>query len=147
MIFAVFQPNRFFATHAAYLEALGRAMREEYRAIVEAVDRRAPRRVRTRLARRSIPTGGPLQEDDLVTVTWTVHAVEDDRFEDGGERRRHRLRRLLAEAEAHDAAPTVADLAEALGASVRTVRRDLQALRAAGVAAVTRGTRSPVQSS
>ncbi|MEM8949344.1 MAG: cobalamin-independent methionine synthase II family protein [Pseudomonadota bacterium] len=35
-VIAVFQPNRFFSTHAAYLEALGKTMREEYRAIIEA---------------------------------------------------------------------------------------------------------------
>ncbi|MEM9442434.1 MAG: cobalamin-independent methionine synthase II family protein [Pseudomonadota bacterium] len=35
-VIAVFQPNRFFATHADYLQALGQAMAEEYRAIIEA---------------------------------------------------------------------------------------------------------------
>ncbi|MGI9420216.1 MAG: cobalamin-independent methionine synthase II family protein [Geminicoccaceae bacterium] len=35
-VIAVFQPNRFFPTHAAYLDALGKAMRLEYRQIVEA---------------------------------------------------------------------------------------------------------------
>lgn len=35
-VIAVFQPNRFFPTHEAYLEALGEAMREEYRTIVNA---------------------------------------------------------------------------------------------------------------
>lgn len=35
-VIAVFQPNRFFASHADYLDALGKAMREEYQAIIEA---------------------------------------------------------------------------------------------------------------
>lgn len=35
-VIAVFQPNRFFASHAAYLEALGNVMRNEYEAIIEA---------------------------------------------------------------------------------------------------------------
>lgn len=35
-VIAVFQPNRFFATHAGYLEALGAVMREEYEKIVDA---------------------------------------------------------------------------------------------------------------
>ncbi len=35
-VIAVFQPNRYFATHGAYLEALGKAMREEYEKIVGA---------------------------------------------------------------------------------------------------------------
>lgn len=34
-VIAVFQPNRYFSTHAAYLEALGKAMRAEYEQIVE----------------------------------------------------------------------------------------------------------------
>ena len=35
-LIAIFHPNRFYPTHAAYLEALATAMRVEYRAIVEA---------------------------------------------------------------------------------------------------------------
>ena len=35
-VIAVFQPNRYFSSHAAYLEALGKAMRAEYEQIVEA---------------------------------------------------------------------------------------------------------------
>lgn len=35
-VIAVFQPNRFFPTHAAYLEALGKVMRDEYEAIIDA---------------------------------------------------------------------------------------------------------------
>ena len=35
-LIAIFHPNRFYPTHAAYLEALATAMRVEYRAIIEA---------------------------------------------------------------------------------------------------------------
>lgn len=35
-LIAIFHPNKYYPTHAAYLEALAAAMREEYRAIVEA---------------------------------------------------------------------------------------------------------------
>jgi 5-methyltetrahydropteroyltriglutamate--homocysteine methyltransferase len=35
-VIAIFQPNKFYPTHAAYLEALSLAMREEYRAIIAA---------------------------------------------------------------------------------------------------------------
>ena len=35
-LIAIFHPNRFYPTHAAYLEALANAMRVEYRAIVDA---------------------------------------------------------------------------------------------------------------
>ena len=58
-------------------------------------------------------------------------------------RRRQRLQRLLAEADAQGGAPTVDDLAGALEASVATIRRDLAALRRSGQPAPTRGTRHP----
>ena len=35
-LIAIFHPNRFYPTHAAYLRALATAMREEYRSIIEA---------------------------------------------------------------------------------------------------------------
>ncbi|NNC92516.1 MAG: AAA family ATPase [Acidimicrobiia bacterium] len=113
----------------------------EHRAIVEAAANQSPRTRRVRLARRDVPTGRRLRDEDFVVVAWTLQAAEDERIEDPGDRRRHRLRRLLAETEAHRAAATVVDLAEGLGASVRTIRRDLQLLRSSGLAAATRGSR------
>jgi len=115
----------------------------EHRAIVDATSRHDPTTRRVRLARRDVPTGRPLTEADFVVVVWTVAMPEDDAIADQGERRRHRLRRLLAEAESSHAAATIPELAGALGASARTVRRDLQALRRAGVPVLTRGSRSP----
>jgi DNA-binding SARP family transcriptional activator len=114
----------------------------EHRAIVEAAASRHPSTQQVRLARRDVPTGRPLRDEDFVTVEWTLQAVEDERISDPGDRRRHRLQRLLAEAAVHRAAATVVDLAEALGASVRTIRRDLQMLRQAGHPVATRGSRS-----
>jgi tetratricopeptide (TPR) repeat protein len=101
-----------------------------------------PRRVDVRLPRADVPTGRPLCEDDFTTVAWTVTAPEDDAIPQKVERRRHVLRRLLQEAAAQGAAPTVPDLAAALQSSPRTVKRDLAALRAAGHPTPTRGHRN-----
>ncbi len=96
---------------------------------------------RLRLPRRDAPTGRPLREDEWITVTWTLSVPEDGRVRGKAQRRRHRLLRLLAEARAQDAAPTVGHLAEALDAGPRTIERDLAALRARGHDAPTRGAR------
>lgn len=114
----------------------------EHRAIVDAVGRLRPSKLRVRLARRDVPTGRPLRDADFVSVEWTLRAADDERIGDTGDRRRHRLSRLLTEAEAQQAAATVIDLATALGASVRTIRRDLQMLRREGLSVSTRGSRS-----
>jgi DeoR/GlpR family transcriptional regulator of sugar metabolism len=74
-------------------------------------------------------------------VSWTVGAPEDGEIADKADRRRHRVLRLLRQAAEHSAAPTVEDLAEALGVSARTIKRDLAALRAQGHDIRTRGTR------
>ncbi len=115
----------------------------EHRAIEDAAARSRPRQVVVRLARRDVPTGRPLRQEDFVEVAWTVDDPADAEIADSAERRRHRLTRLLAETEAADGAATVVDLATALEAGVRTIRRDLQVLRRAGVAVVTRGSRDP----
>jgi hypothetical protein len=70
-----------------------------------------------------------------VPVTWTLDAGPADHALKQGRGaialRRARLARLLAEAAAQGANPTVAQLAEALGVSERTIQRDLGA-RGAG---------------
>jgi DNA-binding transcriptional ArsR family regulator len=63
-----------------------------------------------------------------VTVTWTVAAPQDEAIVGNVARRRHRLRRLLAEAAARGAEAGAGALAEALGVSRRTIERDLAAL-------------------
>lgn len=71
-----------------------------------------------------------------VLVSWTIDAGESDRqilaSEGKVALRRRRILRLLGEAKAQGAAPTARDLAEALGASIRSVEGDLAALRNSG---------------
>jgi DNA-binding SARP family transcriptional activator/predicted ATPase len=100
-----------------------------------------PTRLQVRLPSAEAPTGRSLREEDLVEVTWTVEAPEDVAVVDVGERRRRQLVRLLEEATAQGAAPTVDDLAEAVGSSRSTVRRDLATLRQLGSSTPTRGHR------
>jgi len=113
----------------------------EHRAIEHAASSRRPQKLVVDLAGREAPSGRPLMPADLVSVSWTVTDPSDSAVGDPAEVRRHRLRRLLVEADAQGAAATVADLAKALGASVRTIRRDLQELRSGGVEVFTRGSR------
>lgn len=89
----------------------------------------------------SAPGGRSLTDDDLVAVEWTVAEPRDDLFTDPAARRRHRLKRLLAEASAQGASPTVKSLAAALDASRATIKRDIAALRSQGESVTTRGTR------
>lgn len=122
----------------------------EHRALITALaERQASRRV-VRLPRIGAPTGRPLREDEWVDVVWTVMAEEDEAIAsvEPSERqrkitrRRRRLLRLLREAAEQGAAPTVDDLAEALGVGKATIKRDLAALRQAGHEVRTRGSRS-----
>ncbi|MGC9333901.1 MAG: BTAD domain-containing putative transcriptional regulator [Anaerolineae bacterium] len=101
------------------------------------------RRLMCALRERGIapPPGAEVQSVQLpaahgggaLRVAWTVDAGPADaalkRAEGAIALRRARLARLLAEAAAHGAAPTVADLAAALRVSPRTIQRDLSALR------------------
>jgi tetratricopeptide (TPR) repeat protein len=105
-----------------------------------------PGQLRVRLAGADAPTHRRSTSDELVTVIWTVDAGEEDTALADGEGkvalRRHRLLRLLAEAAAADALPTVADLAGGLDVSPRTIRADLTALRRQGHPVRTRGTQA-----
>ena len=69
----------------------------------------------------------------MVPVTLTVDAGPADvalkQARGAIALRRTRLARLLREAQAQGATPTVAQLAEVLGVSTRTIKRDLAALR------------------
>jgi predicted DNA-binding transcriptional regulator YafY len=102
---------------------------------------RPSNRVEISLPSITAPTGRSLREDEYVEVTWTVAALEDEEIVDKADRRRHRVLRLLREATEHSAAPTVQHLADALGVSARTIKRDLAALRAQGHDASTHGSR------
>jgi tetratricopeptide (TPR) repeat protein len=112
-----------------------------HREIIDTWARRRPQCIERRLASRGAPTGRPLAPHEWVSVNWTIHLSADDAITDPVARRRECLQRLLAEAAAQGGAPTVDDLAGALGASVATIRRDLAALRRSGRPAPTRGAR------
>lgn len=97
------------------------------------------RRLHIRLPVADAPTGRPLRDDEHVEVTWTVAVLEDDDIPGKVARRRHRVLRLLRQADEQSAAPSIGHLAEALDVSARTIRRDLAALRARGHDVRTRG--------
>ncbi len=113
----------------------------EHRAIVEVWQAYRVQRRNVRLPAADAPIGRPLHDDEWVTVTWTLSAPDDAAVVGKVDRRRHRLLRLLREAAAQGAAPTIHDLAEALKVGDRTIKRDLAALRAAGHPTPTRGHR------
>jgi len=127
------------------------ALRETYRAdlranraIAEALAKRPPPgHLRVRLARADAPAHRRPTLDETVVVTWTVDAGSPDaalaKREGKVTLRRHRLLRLLAEAETAGARPTVADLSGAFDVSPRTIRTDLAALRRQGYTVRTRG--------
>ena len=114
----------------------------EHAAIVTAHRARSVVTETVLLARRDAPTGRRLTATDMTAVTWTIASPEDDLATDDISRRRARLLRLVNEAVAQQAAPTVGDLAGALGVSEATVRRDAAHLRAQGVGLPTRGARA-----
>ena len=102
-----------------------------------------PRRLSVHLPSLNAPTGRALQPEELVPVTWTVETPEDRAFGNQVARRRHCILRLLEEAQAQGALPRDEDLAEALDVGLRTLRRDIAALRAEGHTIHTRGRWQP----
>jgi biotin operon repressor len=101
-----------------------------------------PNQISVHLPHVDAPTGRPLRDEETVEVVWTLATPDDDAISGRAARRRQRILRLLREAAEQSAAPTVTHLAAALGASERTIKRDLAALRAAGHAVPTRGARA-----
>lgn len=108
-----------------------------HRRVAAAMAGRAELR-RARLVRIGVPLGRRLGPADYIEVTWTIAAPEDAALADSAGRRRHVLRRLLREAAAQGAAPTDADLAQALGVSRRTILRDMAVIGGAGASLPTR---------
>jgi transcription initiation factor IIE alpha subunit len=102
-----------------------------------------PGQIRQVVAASNAVHGPPLVQTDMITVTWTIDAGEEDltvlREHGHVALRRIRILRLIEEALEQSGVPTQEDLARALQVSVRTIRTDIAALKAAGYAAVTRG--------
>lgn len=102
-----------------------------------------PGQIRQVVASLAAPFGPPLAEVEKVEVTLTV----DSGTEDGEVRqrdglvglRRGRILRLTEEALAQGGVLSQEDLGRALGVEPRTIRRDIQALKAEGHLISTRG--------
>ena len=95
------------------------------------------------VVRKDAAFGRPLADTDTVTVTLTLDAGADDAavkvaLGTAGLRRK-RILRLTEEALAQGGVLTQEDLARALQVSVRTIRRSVRALKAAGHVVPTRG--------
>lgn len=74
-----------------------------------------------------LPRAG--RPDETVEVAWTPSAPEDDAIPNKVTRRRHRLARLIREAGEQGGVPTQEKLAEALGAGLRTIERDMAEMK------------------
>lgn len=102
-----------------------------------------PGQVRRIVASLQAPFGPPLAETDKIEVTLTVDAGAEDaevKARDGLEGlRRGRILRMGDEALEQDGVLTQEDLAQVLGVDVRTIRRDVRALKAEGHLVHTRG--------
>lgn len=107
---------------------IARSRVAEHRAISEAYTSRFPRTEVVLLAPANNPTSDP-----FIEVRWTVHHPDDLYIGDKKDRRRHRLLRLHEEAAVMGAHPRLDDLATALQTSLSTVKRDVAALRKAGL--------------
>jgi DNA-binding SARP family transcriptional activator/tetratricopeptide (TPR) repeat protein len=111
------------------------------RAIIEARDRSFPQVEEMRLPLAGIPLGRSLKGGDWTQVRWTVSDPSDFDVTDPVGRRRLRIRRFLDEARQQGADPRIEDVANALGVSVATVRRDVAELRRTVSGLNTRGSR------
>lgn len=100
------------------------------RSIVAARDQltKTTRVIAVSLAHFDVSLGRSLRADEYVRVHWTIGAPEDESIRRKTAQRQYRLKRLLQESEAQQAAPTDTDLARALGVSRRTIVRDMQIL-------------------
>jgi len=102
-----------------------------------------PGQIRQVIAASSAPHGCPLHQADMVEVTWTLDAGEEDlavlKEHDRIALRRVRILRLTEEARDQGGLPTEEDLAKALSVTARTIRSDIAALEAEGHCVATRG--------
>lgn len=91
----------------------------------------------------SAPAGKSLKDCPLTTVVLPLQRRDEDREvlrrEGGGGLRRQRIMRLTEHAREQGGYLTQEDLGELLCCDVRTIRRDIQALRELGIIVATRG--------
>ena len=113
----------------------------EHAEIVEAAAAVIPRKIEVSLPAKQVASGGPLRPSEMREITWTVGHPDDAELDSTIERRRHRILRLLDEADRSGATPSIEHIADALGVSESTIRRDLGVLREAGHEITTRGSR------
>jgi hypothetical protein len=83
--------------------------------------------------------GVALKECPMVSVLLTCLGAEDTEIVEALTLRRHRIGRLCEEAREQGGLLTQEDLCQILNCDVRTVRRDIQALKATGIHIPTRG--------
>jgi DNA-binding Lrp family transcriptional regulator len=102
-----------------------------------------PGQIRQVIAAVDAPHGRPLDQTEMVEVTWTMDACEEDldvlRMHSPRALRRVRILRLVDEALNQGGAATQEDLAKALGVTARTIRSDIAVLEAEGYRIATRG--------
>lgn len=102
-----------------------------------------PGQIRQVIAAAGAPHGRPLRQTNMVEVTWTLDAGEEDldvlRAHDHTALRQVRILRLIDEALDQGGEPTQEDLAKALSVCVRTLRSDIAGLKAEGYLVATRG--------
>ncbi|MBN1660742.1 MAG: tetratricopeptide repeat protein [Anaerolineae bacterium] len=115
--------------HPDGLDTCARTLVRVHQAEAAAHGAGRPRGASARLPRADAPLGRPLRDDEYVVVSWAVDRPDDAAIPHKVDRRRHRLLRLLAEAQSQGAVPAYHHLADALGVSERTVERDMAALR------------------
>ena len=111
----------------------------EHHDIVQRWEALRASQVTTRVPRADAPLGRPLREDEWIEVRWTINVPSDADVTGAVQLRRLRILRLLEEAAAQGALPTVEQLAETLHCSVATLNRDIKTLRADGHEIHTRG--------
>ncbi len=102
-----------------------------------------PGQIRQVIASAEAPHGTPLHQTDMVEVTWTLDAGEEDlqvlKKHGRVALRQVRLLRLIDEALDQGGVPTQEDLARVLGVGARTIRSDIAILKMKGYHIITRG--------
>ena len=101
----------------------------EHQAIAVARERFLAERIEVRLPAADTPTGRPLETTDYVSVVLTISHPSDWEWGNPAARRQRRIHRLIQQASEQNARARVTDLAEILGVSARTIKRDLAEMR------------------